>query len=331
LWHDAGNIDKELEHMRGFVDRLVKYIGDYDRANELAEYALSILPDGDVRCVDYLNPLSRMNWHRGQYEQAELYATHANTLSKYHNYNLGLADSYNSLGNTAYYLGHYQASIIYYRQCQELHHELGNQWDWAFNLHNMGWVFPFVGDYESAWDYVEQGQSIFIELDDIWGIANGYYIMALIASHQGNFVDALEFHLKSLDLYGKFDAPWNHALNLANLGFVYLELNEIDKAQSTFYDCMRMCYSAKLNGSLLESLVGIARLFIHYKSEKRAAILLGMIQAHPAMNSDVQMRLKPLQQLLESTMPKADLQKAIQQGSTMDIEDIVSKMLVQTL
>lgn len=164
LWHDAGNIDKEFDHMRGLVDRLIKYVGDYDRVCELSDYALSVLSEDDVRCVDYLNPLSQIRWRRGQYEKAQLYATHANTLAKYHNYNLGLADSYNNLGNIAYYLGHYQTSIIYYRQSADIYYELDNQWDWALNLQNMGWAFSFAGDYENAWDYTEQGQSIFIQL-----------------------------------------------------------------------------------------------------------------------------------------------------------------------
>lgn len=329
LWRSAGDIDNELVYKRGLVDRLVRYVGDYDRVSELSEYALSVLPDDDVRCVDYLNPLSQIGWRRGQYEKAHQYATHANTLAKQHNSLTGLASSYNNLGNIAYYLGEYQKAIMYYQQSADIYHELENQSDWALNLQNIGWTYPFVSDYERAWDYTERGQSIFIELNEPYGIANGYYIMALIATQQRDFENAVEFHLKSLDLYNEFDEPWSHALNLSNLGFVYLALNETDKAQDAFYDCMQICYTAGLMGSLLESLVGMARLYVHHKGEKRAAVLLGMIQAHPAMNSDVQMRLKPLHQLLESTMPEADLQKAIQQGSTMDIEDIVPKMLVQ--
>lgn len=166
------------------------------------------------------------------------------------------------------------------------------------------------------------------QLDEAWGIGNGYYIMALIATHQGNLEDAIEFHHKSLDIYDKFEESWGRAHNLANLGFVHLALDEIDKAQEIFYSCMRISHSAKFNGTLLESLVGIAQLYVHYQSEKRAATLLGMVQAHPAINSDVQMRLKPLQHTLASTMPETELQKAIQHGSTLDIDRVVTKMLV---
>jgi serine/threonine protein kinase/tetratricopeptide (TPR) repeat protein len=329
LWRDAGNIDKEFAYMQRWIDRLLKYDGDYDRVRDLSDYALSVLPGWDVRSVDFLNPLSQICWRSGQYEKANMYATHANTLAKHHNYTEGLAASYNNLGNTAYYLGHYQTAIIYYRQSADIYHELDNQWHWALNLQNIGWTYAYIGDYESAWDFTEEGQSIFIQLDEVWGVANGYYIMALITTHQENFEDALEFHLKSIDLFSQFGESWNDALNLTNLGFVYLALNRLEGAQRIFYECMQLCYKEKLNGSLLESLVGIAQLHVYHRKEKRAAILLGMVQAHPAINSDVKMRITPLQQILESTLSEADLQTALQQGATMDMNTTVSKMLGQ--
>ena len=331
LWGSARDTHKELQYMSVVVDRLIVFVGDYDRAREFSEYALSLLPEDSELCVDFLNPLSQLSWRSGAYDEAHEYATRAIRLSKRFNNTKGLAQSYNNMGNTAYYLGHYETAIIYYRQSAEIYHEIGNQWHRALNLQNIGWTYPFLNDYESAWDYTEQGQAIFIELEDVAGIANGYYIMALIATHEGDYNDALEFHHKSLDLNVRTDDVWTHVLNLTNMGFVYLELHELEKAQNVFYECIRLAHNSNLLGSVLEALVGFARLYLHYQGEKRSAVLMGMVHAHPAMNSDVRMRMEPLQEALELALPDKTLKKALEQGATMDIDDVVQKMLVQAI
>jgi len=327
LWHDAGEIDKELDYLRVLLREQTHYAGDYDRVRNYVNYALDHLPEDDVRCVDFLNPLSQISWREGHYEQGHEYATHANELAKQHDYTVGLAYSYNNLGNTAYYLGHFQAAIIYYRHSAEIHQALGNPFDWALNLHNMGWTYPFVNDYESAWDFVEQGQAIFIEMEHWWGIANGYYIMALIASHEGEYEDAIEFHYKSLDIYETQEDTWGTVLNLNNLGFVFLELDDLERAQTTFRESLKITNNTHLNGSLLEALAGIAHLYAYHGSVKQAGLLYGLIGSQDALNSEVEMRLHALIDLLEADFPTEEIWTAIADGRKRKLDDIVSKLL----
>lgn len=327
LWHDAGDIDRELKYMAIRVDQLVKYLGEYARVKEYCDYALAILDEDDVRCVDFLNPLSQMSWREGQYQRGYDYATHANTLAKTHDYTLGLAESYNNLGNTAFYLGHYQTALIYYRHSADIHHEIGNHWNWGLNLQNLGWTYPYVGDYESAWDFVEQGQAIFIELNEGWGIANGFYIMALIATHEGDYEDAVEFHKKSLDLNDQFDDAWSKVLNFLNLGFVYIALENYKDAQSIFKLCLQICLDMGFSGNLLEALAGIAHLYLHQNHFKYAASMIGMIQVQSAMNHEVFLRLQPVLDKLSSVMPADELHKVIQQGESVAVDDFVRQFL----
>jgi len=327
LWHDAGDIEKEIDYLRVLLRQVIQFVGDYDRIRDYADYALSYLSDDDVRCVDFLNPLSQISWHEGHYQRGYEFAMQANELAKHYDYTIGLADSYNNLGNTAYYLGHYEAAIIYYRHSAELHQALGNNFDWALNLQNMGWTFPFVGDYESAWDFVEQGQAIHIEMENWWGIANGYFIMALIASHEGDYDDAMELHYKSLDIYQEQEDTWNTVLNLNNLGFVFLKLNDVESAQRAFYECLQITYNTHLNGSLIEALTGIAHVYARHGHVKQAGLLYGLVEAHPALNSDVEIRLKDLMTLLESEFDKEVIWKAVAHGRKRSVDDVVPKLL----
>jgi tetratricopeptide (TPR) repeat protein len=328
LWRDAGEIDKELHYMSHLIRQNRQYSFDYDRVKSYAHYALDYLPDDDVRRVDFLNPLSQVNWREGDYQDGHKHATLANELAKAHDYTIGLADSYNNLGNTAYYLGHYESAIIYYRHCADIYHAMDNQFDWALNLQNIGWTYIYVADYESAWDFVEQGQAIFIEMDNYWGIANGYYIMALIASHEGKPDEALEFHQKSLYIAREQEDIWSVILNLNNLGFVYLELDDMDNAQTTFQDAIKTTYESRLYGGMLEALVGVAHLYVRDNNPQQAGLLIGAIEAHPAINSDVHFRLDKLRQIIGTSLPSDELEHAIQQGKTLDIAPVVTKLIL---
>ncbi len=327
LWHDADDFEKEVTYMRVFLRELAQYSYDYTRIQDYALYALDRLPEDDVRCVDFLNPLSQISGHGGEYQAGYEYAMRANELAKQHDYQIGLAYSYNNLGNTAYYLGHYQASIIYYRHSAEIHEALENQFDWALNLHNLAWVYPYIGEYENAWDFVEQGQAIFIEMDHKWGIAGGYFIMALIASHEGDYSEAIELHYKSLDIYEGQEDLWGIVLNFNNLGFIFLRLGEIEQAQESFHQCLTLTYQTHLMSSLLEALVGIAHIYAEHDQGKQAGLLYGVVESHQARNSDVDRQLALLIQRLESDFSQDDIWKGIAQGRKRSLDDVVQKLL----
>lgn len=330
FWSQAGDVDRELDYLRIVVDNLVKRAINFSQAHDYCDYALSLIAEDDMRQVDYLNPISQIHWRRGDYQQAYDYAVRANILAKQHRYQLGLADSYNNLGNTLYYLGDYEQAIEYYAKCADLYENVGDDWNQALNLHNVGWTYIYMGDYQRALDFTQAGQDIFAKHNQTWGIANGYYIMALAATEQGEWSQAVAYHNHSLDLTRDIHEyePWTIALNFVNLGFVYLEKGDIYKAQDTLYECFRVCLESELNGTLLETLVGIARLYSHYDAHQRSAILLGMIQTHSAFNSDVQRRLQPLITILDNHLSESELKTAMEKGATMQVDDIVAKLLI---
>lgn len=328
LWHDAGDFEKEMNYMRVAIRQLALKSGDYKRVREYAEYALSKLDKDDVRCVDFLNPLSQISGHGGHYQEGYDYARRANELAKQHQYSVGLAQSYNNLGNTAYFLGHHQTAIIYYRHAADIHKTLGNKFELALNLHNLGWTYPHVNDFDSAWDVTEQGQAIFIEMNNMWGIAGGYYIMGLIASQEGDYDEAIDFHHKSLDIYDEdHEDLWGIALNLNNLGFIYLKMGNIALAQDAFYQCLKLTHDTHLHGSLLEALAGVAHVYAFDGRVKQSGLLYGVIESHPAINSDVEGHLQKLMEKLEADFAQDDIWRAIAKGRKRTLDDVVPKLL----
>ncbi|MCP4992238.1 MAG: hypothetical protein GY934_00410 [Gammaproteobacteria bacterium] len=75
--------------------------------------------------------------------------------------------------------------------------------------------------------------------------------------------------------------------------------------------------------------MGFAWLYLNKALPTRAGELVGLAQHHPNYNTDVQERLDKLLPHLEAALSSNELQAALEQGKTLDLDTVVAELLAE--
>lgn len=209
----------------------------------------------------------------GEYEKTLEFYFQAQNIFKEAREERGIAVIKASIGNVAWSLGDFENAMKYYREALDIFRERDEKRNTASLINNMGNIYLQWGKYANALEAYLESLEIKKTLKE-----KNYYGMALTLSNIGLIYReledadrALEFHQKALEIMKKLDSKKGISLCMNNIGLVYLKKKILDRALEYFEKSLQLKEEIKDNPGISEVLGSIGDVW-RAKGEKNRAL-----------------------------------------------------------
>jgi tetratricopeptide (TPR) repeat protein len=180
------------------------------------------------------------------------------------NYNNGIGEAYRILGLGEAYSNHEAKAIANYLNALLYFKISNNVLGQARVYNNIGNLYLNI-DYDQSLDYLEKGLKIANDLGNKKLIASGYLNIGNVYLRKKNFSMSLDYYTKSQELFSKLNDPVNSINCLQNIGVIYYNLKEYDKAEELLLRANRGAKAKDLNTSIGIINLTLSSLFIEKK------------------------------------------------------------------
>jgi tetratricopeptide (TPR) repeat protein len=238
---------------------------------------------------------------------------------------VGVGQSLHGLGNIARDQGDLSAAKDYYGEAIAVLREIGNDYNAAQLLHNLGEILLMEGDLDSAKRYVKQSRTIRRDIGDRQGLAAIAGTLGMMAERERDYERAERYYQESLEVCRELGNRAGVASQLNNLGFLCLAFDSHrQEAASNFRQALQEAHANGVTETVLEAVVGAARLRLSGGRAKEAAELAGLVDMHPSKTATLQnYRLNALEGDLKMVLPAPELKTAYERGKMLDLDTLV--------
>ena len=301
--------------------------GDYEQATNLYKQSLDIRQElgSQSGIAASLNNLGGVAWNLGDYEQATDLYQQSLSIRQQLGDQSGITDSLYNLGVLARIQGDYERAIDLYQQSLAIKQQLGDQYAIGLILNALGIIALHQGDYERAIDLYQQSLAIKQQLGDQSGIAATLHNLGGIAYSQKNYERATDLYQQSLAIKQQLGDQSGIAATLNTLGRIVQEQGQTGHKQ--FCQSLAIAQDIQATMYILLNIVGFAVYFIGQGHIERAAQFVGLVQPHPAQDSNIREYLEKIMPQLEAALPPDDLHTALEQGKQLDLDTVVQELL----
>jgi tetratricopeptide (TPR) repeat protein len=204
----------------------------------------------------------------------------------------------------------------------DLFRRSGNILGIGFALSKMGLAADAEKDYARARRYYEEGLEIFNRFEDQAGLAYTNSRLSQTAYAEGHYNEAVHYGQLGLAQFEKIGHKWGVGACLCRLGFAYIELNELEKAEDCFHKALELATSMQHIPLSLYALAGIANLLAVTGEEVRAVELSAFVLSrHDATGyRDLAGRRLPG---LEASLGADVYSAAFERGQAMQLDEMV--------
>jgi len=137
-------------------------------------------------------------------------------------------------------------------------------------------------------------------------------------------------YAEALRLRRELGDDWGIVVALDNLGAVACEMGEYATACAHYAEALALAQSIHATRMMVEVLAGLGRLAAREGQPTRAVELLAFALGHPAMGSEAREPAARALADLETQMPRAEFDAAVERGRTLELEALVSQALMPT-
>jgi tetratricopeptide (TPR) repeat protein len=365
-WHQAGQLDKEIQYLIHVAKHLIHTLADYGHARELLERGIKQLTQDDPRRITLWNLQAQLELLQGNYDEAQLLAHRITKLAepsdgyqsiikssmtlgivavsqgKYEHAQSYFLQSLNisrnigsreniamcilNLANVARNLGDYEQALHQFQRCLTMFEELDKPQEIAWTFNGLGSVAFSEGFAEQAQKYFQQSLILFEEIGNRDGISWTLGNLGLVALNKKYYHQAQDYFQRSITISKEVGDQWDTIRGLNNLGFVYLSMND-NRAQESFYEALTLAEPIKAIPMYLEILVGFAWLYLLNGDSIHACELAGLSLYHPATRTDVKFKLSLFMPKLEAIVNRTDFEAALGRSKNMNLDHIVQVLL----
>jgi tetratricopeptide (TPR) repeat protein len=178
-----------------------------------------------------------------------------------------------NLGNSAGYIRKdYESAWEYYEADYALSHERGDRSAEGAALGNLGWAAGMLGDFPSARSYHERALQLAREVGHLY--LETYTLINLSANtgFTGEAQASLGYARKALELSRKAGDRSGEAWSLLYLGYAFLLLTELPKAEEAFRQALIIRKELGQPSMQIESLAGLVQTLFQ-KGDAASALL----------------------------------------------------------
>jgi ATP/maltotriose-dependent transcriptional regulator MalT len=242
-----------------------------------------------------------------------------------------LSSGLEGLGNALFALGDYGEARKQLQQSAAIVHALGFPRRLAFTLIYLGRVVHALDDVEEARRLFAEALSIATQAIDIRQQALALNGLGHIAFSLGDYAEAYQFYKQSLPLNQRSGLPLETAVSFSELGQAATALRNALEARQHFREALSLGLEMQLAPPLLETIVGIARLFAMEGVAVRAIELLSLVLNHPASHQELRDRATRLLNQLEAEGSPPWYVAAQEHGQALILENIAAELLAEFL
>jgi predicted ATPase/DNA-binding SARP family transcriptional activator/uncharacterized protein HemY len=319
---------------------------DYANAIHRFEQSLAYLHSDSNELAFTLIYLAAVYEAEGRYEDAKQRLHEGLDMARQAENPFYISYALNGLGDVLLRQGNYADAHDIFHEAFTVQRATNQPHLIAQTLLKLGWAAFRQGDYAAAKQQFEEGLMLHRELGTRHGIANALNGLGSVAAVQKSFFEAVRLFQESLELYREIGVPGGVNVTLTNLGRVNWKLGRYAEAEAVMQeglkisqksgnqrlmaiqlndlgniacgqghyqgawtylkDGLKLAYEITVTGQVLESLVGIARLFSQTGELETAKVLINLVLVHPACEQETRDEAIDLRaQIYPSRMPEA--------------------------
>jgi tetratricopeptide (TPR) repeat protein len=301
----------------------------YALAIEHIEEALKLAREVKMPHVEItaLNELSWAMMGQGRYAAGLPHLYKALDLAREIGDRRGEALSQRHLADIAYRQGRSEDAARHAQASLALSTEVGDRHGIAYAHRVLGFAALLRDEYEEAVRCHRRSYEAYQEVGDRWGMASCFINMGETRRRQGEPRVAAQHFQKALDIFREIDSPRGTAICVLNLGHAHAALMEDATAQRYLREALDIALDIESYALVLETMGGMALLHARAGRKDRAAELLGVVLAHPALNEEIRTNIQPALTLLRQKFSAARLNAALARGQELDWNAVVAELL----
>ena len=186
------------------------------------------------------------------------------------------------LGHAYFLLGEYARGLESLQKCYEIFERLGNYWGMAFASSKMGLAADGLGEFDKAKEYHRQALVIFEKTNNQTGKGYALSRMSESAYFLEEYQQAVQLAAEGHQIFKSLGHHWGICTTLCRLGFGYVGLGEITKADGCFREALKQSRNYQTVPLCLYALAGMAATMVHVQGQVEPAVeLFQYIQYHP--------------------------------------------------
>lgn len=186
-----------------------------------------------------LRSLGVLSMHTGDPESSKDYLTRSLEIRQQIADRKGEGQSLSSLGFLALDIDPPSAKDYFLRSLS-IFRELGERREEAISLRALGTCTRSMGDIEAAWQFYAESLAVFRKIPYRRDEAITLQYLGLLL-RDSDPAASREYYNDSLDILNEIDDWKNKIASLYGLGFVHLNLNELDTAERYFSESLELC------------------------------------------------------------------------------------------
>jgi len=325
-WHQAGNLDKEIDYLNKVVQYLVEITANYGRVLTLLDRGLQALPNDDDRRIQLLFWQAQTYQRQGDNKKGKILIQQAYDLAQQNKNQHGIALTLKNIAMVTYYEGNSTLALDYALQSLALYQQLGDEAESATVLNRLGIVHATTGKFEQALDYYQQSLAIRERLGNQHGIAIVLNNLGMLAYYQDDYDLALEYFQKSMMLYESLGEQLYMGTTLGNRTWIYAIRND-EKLHQLLRDALVQAYSVQSSPLTLGILPSYALFCLYQGKIMRSAEIVTLIQNHPSYHGEIKERLNHVLPLLNDVIRSDEMVIAHKNGQTLELYPTVQEII----
>ncbi len=313
-----------LGRILGHWGGLNRYLGQFQKARALLDECIKVLPEDRIDDAMFaLNELAVIALKMGDYTLAR--ELHGRVLARREEEGdaRAIAISLNNLAIVEYQLNEHGTAIKLHERALQLRTAIGDNRGLASSLNNLANVYHDVSRLSEAIDYLERSLAIRRQINDRSGIASCLNNLGVVKRDQGNAQAAEKFFLESLAIKRDIGDEPGIANTLNNLGNAASDTGQWESAWDYYREALKILSRIKAVPILLDSILGVARLYLARDRRAEGLVLAAFVAAYPSARDSFKKRAQ--EYLAKATAVELKAANETIRGRRMD--DIVNEIL----
>jgi len=206
-------------------------------------------------------------------------------------------------------LGEYQNSREAFYEAYQVYSQIGDLKGKALAANRLGTVATMQSEYVEAEKYLQESLSLAKQLNDQHGMAGALLNLGEVQRHLGQFAEARACYVDASRLFSELGLHRGMCIAENNLGHIAVQLQDYPAARHHYQTALECAKIANLTPDKLDTLAGLAIIFVQREQCGEAARLIQFVLRHPAHLQETEEFLESAQQVITNkhTQPITDV------------------------
>lgn len=184
----------------------------------------------------------------------------------------GAAFSLSNVAQTYWQLGEHEKAIQNHLEAIRIREQIGNKSGQAYSWGKLADLYEVSGQPVRSIQAYDRALALYLEAGDEKQAAGIYEAMSKAQRNLGNFPEARNFLDKAISLYQRIDAMYEYSLALSDMGDIYYDENEFDKAEEFYLESNRLMEQVGNQTGLIYNLTRLGNVYRFFKVDLNRAL-----------------------------------------------------------